>query len=129
MNSKPKDKPKKGKQTDLEFVLNSLNADWKDEIKKDATMYILADIGKASIYYGKPKLNDRYEGVNAVIPLRRNITDSIAFGVNGLEFSSWVQLDSGLIVEQYVAQEANMTHNAYNPSNRMYLLGSAKLEK
>ena len=98
---------------DLAEVLNGIAAEYEGEINPKSDLYSLVDIGKAAQALGKPELFDRYEGVRAVLPLRRRRGSGLAIAVNGLGFADYVQLESGLAVEEYVAKEADLESTPY----------------
>jgi len=76
--------------------------------------------GKAAEALGKAELRARYEDVKVIVPLRR--ADGMGFEVDGTDFSERVQLDSGIVVPAYVAEEAGLSGEPYNPKDRMILM-------
>ena len=104
----------------LADVLNGIVAEFDGEILATANTYSLVDIGKASEVLGHPELKDRYDDVNAVIPLRRT-RGGLNFEVNGKDLSDYAQLNSGIAVPAYVAEEAGLPSKQYQPKDRMVL--------
>lgn len=106
--------------TELGDILIKIGEEFKEEIWAKSDKYCLIDIGKAFEAFGI-KDGDKYEGVKAVVPLKKGQKDSIAILVNGKDLSDYAHLESGIAVPEWVAEEAGLTYKKYEPKERMTL--------
>jgi len=109
-----------GKMTDLGDVLTKIGEEFKDEIWAKSGTYCLIDVGKAFEVLGKENA-DNYKGVNAVVPLKKSPEKGIPFLVNGKDLSDYCQLESGIAVPEWMAEESGLTHKPYKPKDSMVL--------
>ena len=103
----------------LADVLNSIAAEFEGEILPDSERYILIDIGKVAESFGQSELKDRYDKVAAIVPLE--IEGGVGAIVNGKDLCDYAQLNSGIAVPAYVAEEAGLPSKQYQPKDIMYL--------
>ena len=104
----------------LSDVLNKIGEEFKEEIQPTARTYCLVDIGEAAEALGHPELKERYDDVKAVVPLRR-VSGGLNFEVDGNGLADYVQLESGIAVPRYVAEEAGLQNSQYQPKSSMIL--------
>jgi len=105
---------------ELADVLNSIADNYKGEILATAKVYNLVDIGLAARDLGNTELQDRFEDVNAVVPIRR-VRDGFNVEVDGSGLTDYVQLENGIAIPSYVAIEAGVTGTPYTPRESMIL--------
>ncbi|MEA3515248.1 MAG: hypothetical protein U9R34_07240 [Nanoarchaeota archaeon] len=102
----------------LADVLNKISAEFEGEILPDSDKYILINIGKVAESLGQSELKGRYDDVAAVVPLE--IESGISAIINGKDLCAYAQLDSGIAVPAYVAEEAGLPSKQYQPKDIMY---------
>lgn len=102
----------------LADVLNKISAEFEGEIVHDSDKYILINIGKVAESFGQSELKGRYDKVAAVVPLE--IESGISAIINGKDLCDYAQLNSGIAVPAYVAEEAGLPSKQYQPKDIMY---------
>jgi len=103
----------------LAEILNLIAAEFEGEILPDSERYILIDIGKVAESFGQLELKDRYKDISAVVPLE--IEWGVSAMINGKDLCDYAQLNSGIAVPAYVAEEAGLPSKQYQPKDIMYL--------
>lgn len=106
----------------LGAFLDILADKYKDEIDPDSRIYSLVDIGENCEDLGFPELKERFTGVKIIVRLRRTPKGSLGFEVDAGDLKNYVQLDSGLVIEAYVAKEAGISTNPCEFSDSMVLV-------
>ena len=117
--------------TELGDVLIKIGEEFKDEIWAKSGTYCLIDVGKAFEVFGKKKNADKYKGVNIVVPLnegplnvvplKKDSERGVPLIVNGKNFSDYCQLESGIAVPEWLAEESALTYKPYKPKDSMTL--------
>lgn len=104
---------------ELGDLLNKIGEGFKEEIYRDSDTYALVDIGEAAKSVGLTNLIEKYSDIKAIIPLRKEL--GVQFQVDGSRIINHVILDSGIIVNKFVADEAGISGSPYYPHKKMYL--------
>ena len=104
----------------LKEVLESIAEEYRDNILDGARNYIEIDIGKRAEVLGYPKLEAKYNQVNAIVPLKHPIK-GMKVRIDGRTFVNYVQYDSGIAVPGYMADKAVQPYKPYIPNDSMIL--------
>ena len=116
-------------ETQLGYVLEEIGLAFENKIRKDSEIYRLVDIGgvfpmlkdEITERFGAydARLEERFNNVNVVVPVTSS--EGLLVQVNGRELADYVQLSSGIAVQKWVAEEAQITGTQYQPKNNMYI--------
>jgi hypothetical protein len=101
-------------------VIQNITDTYHDDIVGGARHYIEIDLGKHAEALGYPELKERYNQVNAIVPLR-NPADGMKVRVDGRTFVDYAQYDSGVAVPGFVAKDAGMPYSTFVPNDSMIL--------
>ncbi len=116
----------------LEIVLNSIGKKLQEVINLETTprsmTYGIIDIGGAADVLGYPKLEDRFGTILSWVPLHEE-RGEVKLEIKRNELADCVQLDSGIIVKETIAEEAGLTGKKYSPPMAAILITQFKLNK
>ncbi|MDO8556512.1 MAG: hypothetical protein Q7R96_05070 [Nanoarchaeota archaeon] len=101
-------------------ALTAIENEFRDEILPTGVAYCLIDLGKVLQQLGAHDDVASFTGINAIVPLKR-VKGGMNFEVNGKELSDYAQLQSGIVVPTWVAQQTELPHKTYQPKDRMVL--------
>jgi len=101
-------------------VIQDITDTYHDDIVGSARHYIEIDLGKHAEALGYSELKERYEKVNAIVPLRHP-ADGMKVRIDGRTFVDYAQYDSGVAVPGYVAKDAGMPYRPFVPNDSMIL--------
>jgi hypothetical protein len=101
-------------------ILQSIADKYNSELSVDARNYIEVDIGKHAEAIGYPDLKEKYNHVNAVVPIKYPARGMKVL-IDGRTFVNYAQYDSGIAVPGYVAKDAGSSYKAYIPNDSMIL--------
>ena len=106
--------------TILTDILEEVADQFKDRIWAKSSSYCLVDLGE--IYKQKGIMDDyeSFRDVKAVVPIKGSL-DGLNFQVDGSVFADYSQLESGLAVPEWVAEQSGLTHKPYEPKKLMIL--------
>lgn len=107
-------------QNHLDTVLSTIGDAFKEDIKDDSRHYIEVDIGKQASELGYTDIAKAYGRVFAVVPLRRPV-GGMRVRIDGRTFVNYSQLQSGVAVPGYVAQNTGLPRRHYQPNDSMIL--------
>jgi len=107
-------------KTDLGDVLNKIGESFKQEIANESKVYLEVDIGKQAEKFGYSDMKEKYHGVSAVVPLKQALP-GMKVMIDGRTFIRYAQFESGIAVPEYVAREAGLRYQTYQPNDSMIL--------
>jgi hypothetical protein len=107
-------------RTDLGDVLNKIGEKFKHEIENESRFYLEVDIGKQAERFGYSEMKEKYHDVSAVVPLKQAIP-GMKVMIDGRTFINYAQFESGIAVPEYVAREAGLRYQTYQPDDSMIL--------
>lgn len=112
----------KKKQVDssLVYVLNQIEEAYKDKIDPKSEKYSLISLGYAFEVL-KVEGGNKYDKTKVVVPLKIVPEGGTRIIVNGRELSNYVQLESGIAVQKWVAEESGLAYKPYEPKEEMIL--------
>lgn len=103
-------------------ILNLIAADFEGNIQPDSNVYHLITMAKVAKLMDKSeyreKLREKYPRFRAIVPLR-NVSGGIKAEFKGSELSDYVQLNSGILVPEYIAKEAELPSTPYKPKEKI----------
>jgi hypothetical protein len=105
---------------DLGDILNKIGEKYKHEIANESRFYLEVDIGKQAEKFGYSAMKEKYHDVSAVVPLKQAIP-GMKVMIDGRTFINYAQFESGIAVPEYVAREAGLRYQAYQPNDSMIL--------
>jgi hypothetical protein len=104
----------------LHKILQSIADKYKSELSGDSRYYIEVDIGNQAEAIGYSELKDKYNHVNAVVPIKDPVKGMKVL-IDGRTFVNYAQYDSGIAVPGYVAKDAGRPYKAFVPNDSMIL--------
>ena len=102
----------------LTKVLEKIAEEHKGNLMPKSKIYCNVDLAKAFEKNGFK--GDRYLGVYVIVPLRKLLSKK-NYSVNGAAFVELYQLDSGIVLPEWVAKESGLKYNKYKPKDLMTL--------
>lgn len=108
----------------LANILQRIGDDWKERINPTSDTYCLINMRRACQAYGYPTIVSRYSDrkFSVVVPLKEGALRGVGFEVDGMEFSDYVQLDSGIAIPPDLARITRKSGREYLPHDRMILI-------
>ena len=104
----------------LDKVITEIGNDFKGIISGDARHYLEVNIGKKSEQLGFYDLQQKFQNVNAIVPLKRPIK-GMKVRIDGRTFKNYGQFESGIAVPGYIAEQSKLPFAAYTPEHSMIL--------
>jgi hypothetical protein len=104
----------------LDDVLANIESKYREFIAESSRNYIEVEIGKAAEALGYGDLKSLYDGVYAVVPLRKALR-GMKVRIDGRTFVNYAQFESGIAVPGYVAKNSQMLTKAFTPEDSMIL--------
>ena len=101
-------------------ILQSIADEYKSELSNNGRNYIEVDIGKKAEAIGYPELKEKYNHVNAVVPIKHPVK-GLKVRIDGRTFVNYAQYDSGIAVPGYLAKDAGRPYKAFIPNDSMIL--------
>lgn len=98
----------------LREVLTIIGEEFREEISEESGIFLEVDIGKQAEKLGFANIVEKYRGVDAVVPLKDTV-DGMKVMIDGRTFVNYAQLESGIAVPGYVAEEAGLSYKTYKP--------------
>lgn len=108
-------------KTILGDVLGRVAEQFKDELCAKGRDYQVVDLGNAYSALGMKDDAELYARVNAIVPLKRAPQGTLPVAIDGTELSDRCQLDSGIVVPEWVAEKSGLGYKPYQPKKRMTL--------
>ena len=104
----------------LDRVLTEIGEDYRGDISNDSRYYIEVDIGKKAAELGFPELEEAYNDVFAIVPLREPAR-GMTVRIDGRTFVNYARLESGIAVPGYVAKDVTLPYEHYEANHSMIL--------
>ena len=105
---------------ELTNILNKIGTEYKTRIKHNSEQYCQVDLGVAANFFGYKELEAQYHNIKVVVPLNKS-GDGLVLLTQGSKFEGYIQLNNGIVVEESIAQKANMSGTKYVPHKQMIL--------
>ena len=102
----------------LSEVLVKIGEAYKENIQPDSRYYLEISIARKAAELGFPEVQERYRNVYAIIPLKRPVK-GMKVRVDGRTFVKYHQFDSGIVVPNHVAEQADLPHRDYIAKDNM----------
>jgi len=102
----------------LSEVLAELGEYYRENIQDDSRYYIEISIAQKAVELGFSEVKKRYENVYAIVPLKHPVR-GMKVRVDGRTFVNYAQFESGIVVPNYVAREANLSYRTFIPNDSM----------
>lgn len=102
----------------LKKILSKISDDYRPLIAKDSIYFLDVNIGKTADRMGITDISSSYYDTNIIIPLKHPLS-GMKVMVDGRTFINYAQLDTGLILAEYVAQEADIDYQTYHARESM----------
>ena len=97
---------------ELGLVLTKIGDKFKDEISKESGIFLEVDIGTQAEKLGYSNIAKKYRGVDAVVPLKQTV-NGMKVMIDGRTFVNYAQLESGVVIPGYIANEAALPCKLY----------------
>jgi hypothetical protein len=106
----------------LSEVLKNISDEYRGKISTvpGTRNYLEVNIGERAEKLGFSDLKNRYQQVNAVVPLKED-GPGMRVRIDGRTFVNYALYDSGVAVPGYVAKEAGLPYKTYVPNDSMVL--------
>jgi hypothetical protein len=104
--------------SNLDQVLVHIGKKYAGEISSGARHYLEVDIGKEGAALGCSDVEEKYNDVHAVIPLKAP-AKGMKVRIDGRTYVNYALLESGVAVPGYVAKEAGLPYKTFNPNHSM----------
>jgi hypothetical protein len=102
----------------LDLVLTRIGMDFKERISIGSRFYLEVDIGKQAEIMGCAEIKERYHDVCAIVPLKYP-AKGMKVRVDGRSFVNYAQFESGIVVPNYVADDAGLSYKIFVPNDSM----------
>jgi hypothetical protein len=102
----------------LADVLIKIGHHFRDKILPDSRFYLEVDIGKQAAQHGHSELGNKYHDKYAIVPLKHPVS-GMKVRVDGRTFVNYAQFESGVVVPNYVARDAGLSHKTFSPHDSM----------
>ena len=104
----------------LDHVIAKIESQYREFIASNSRHYIEVEIGKEAEALGYGDLKSLYNGVFAVVPLKKALR-GMKVRIDGRTFVNYAQFESGIAVPGYVAKNSQMLTKAFTPEDSMIL--------
>ncbi|MDY6953521.1 MAG: hypothetical protein SWE60_18590 [Thermodesulfobacteriota bacterium] len=105
-------------RSNLDEVLTNIGEQYKEDISDDSRFYLEIDIGKRAEELGYADVKEKYEGLDAVVPVKE-AKKGMKVRVDGRTYVNYAQLESGIAVPGHVAKETALPHRTFKPNHSM----------
>jgi hypothetical protein len=96
----------------LAEVLMKIAEEYRDEISVGSGTFLELDIGEEAAKLGYSNIAEAYRGIAAAVPLKRPL-NGMKVMMDGRTFVDYAQLETGIIIPRYVAEEAALPNKHY----------------
>jgi hypothetical protein len=104
----------------LDKLLIVIGNDYKGQISSKSRHYLEVSIGKKSENLGYYDLQQKFQNVYAIVPLKHPIK-GMKVRIDGRTFKNYGQFESGIAVPGYIAEQSKLPFSAYTPQHSMIL--------
>ena len=107
-------------KNNLSAVLAKIGDDYKELIQEDSSYYVEVNIARKFAEMGFSEVEKDYTKVYAIVPLKHPMR-GMKVRIDGRTFVNYAQLDSGIVVPHYVAEQVNLPYRPYiAPDSMIY---------
>lgn len=99
-------------------VLSRIGERFDEELGEESEFFCDVNIGKEAEELGYPEVRDKYQHVDALVPLKKPL-EGMKVRIDGRTFLNYAQLESGIVVPGYVAKDAGLPYKTYEPHDSM----------
>ena len=96
----------------LSEVIARIGEEYKDNINRNSRHYLEISLAKKAAELGLSEAKEQYKNVCAIVPLKRPVS-GMKVRIDGRTFVNYAQFESGIVVPNYVAGQADLPHRAY----------------
>jgi hypothetical protein len=107
-------------KTDLEKLIARIGEDFKNDILPTSRFYCEVNIGQHAERLGLTGLKGQYRDVYAIVPLKQP-ADGMKVRIDGRTFVNYAQVESGVVVPGYMAEDAGLPYKPFAPHDSMIL--------
>jgi hypothetical protein len=104
--------------TELKKILYKISDEYHSIISNDSIYLLDINIGKEAEKMGYSHLSKTYHNAEVVIPLKHPL-EGMKVMIDGRTFVNYVKLEPGIVVPEYVAQNAGITYRKYHAKDSM----------
>jgi hypothetical protein len=104
----------------LDNTLRAIGNDYADKISRNSRFYAEVDIGKKGQLLGYRDIEERYNKVLAVVPLKK-AARGMKVRIDGRTFVNYGQLSSGVVIPGHVIKRSSLSHKPYRANDNMIL--------
>lgn len=91
-------------QNELAVLIRKIAESHAARIEPESRYYLEVDLGKAAAAGGFAALQERWRGVQAIIPVKESPAAGMTVLIDGRTFIDYVQFDNGVVVPGHVAE-------------------------
>ena len=102
----------------LSEVLTKIGKDYQENIQDNSRYYLEINIAQKAAELGFTEVEEGYKNVCAIVPLKRPVR-GMKVRVDGRTFVNYAQFESGVVVSNYVAMEAELPYKVFVPNDSM----------
>ena len=102
----------------LNEVLDSIDREFGDLVRKGARHYVEVSVGKQAEKLGYHDLREKYKDTYAVVPLREP-RNGMKVRIDGRTFVNYAEFESGIAVPGYLSREVKRPFTVFIPNNSM----------
>ena len=102
----------------LSEVLVKIGEAHKENIQPDSRYYLEISIGHKAAELGFSDVQERYRNAYAIVPLKQPVK-GMKVRVDGRTFIKYHQFESGIVVPNHVAGQADLPQRAYIAKDSM----------
>ena len=90
-------------QNSLKVLIEGIGNHYREAIDPQSRFYVEVDLGKEAAKAGMGKLEQQWQGVNAIVPVNSD-RPGMKVLIDGRTFVHYVQFSNGVVVPGYVAE-------------------------
>jgi hypothetical protein len=104
----------------LDKLLIDIGNEYREQISGNSRHYLEVSIGKTSEKLGYQDLQQQFQNVYAIVPLKHPIK-GMKVRIDGRTFKNYSQFESGIAVPGYIAEQSKLPFTVYTPQQSMIL--------
>jgi hypothetical protein len=105
-------------KSSLREVIAKIGTDFREDVCHDSRHYLETSIAEKAAELGFSEVEERYKGIYAIVPLRQPVS-GMKVRIDGRTFVNYAQLESGIVVPNYIAVQVDLPHRAYLAKDSM----------
>ncbi len=107
-------------ENSLDKLLTEISDEFEGQIAGNSRHYLEVSISKKSKNKGYYDLQQRFQNVYAIVPLKHPIK-GMKVRIDGRTFKNYCQFASGIAVPGYVAEQSKLPFKTFTPRDSMIL--------